>query len=282
MIAGPNGSGKSTVTQGLAQSEKFPAQYINADDIARVELKSVADPLTRNRQAAELAEERRKTALDSGEPFAFETVLSTPGKLALFDEARDKGFSVDLIFITTANAAINAERVGFRVAKGGHPVPADKIAERYERAMQLLPSAIQKADTAEVYDNSSSERGPLLVAIKNGDQLDYDDTGLPWVTERLAKAFEDRAESRQVLANLVPGEIINDAHVGNSKLYHGVIIGVTDKHALQKAVGGKLVLHDLALCSPALSLKTGETATVSYDFGADGKHTKLQTKGRSL
>jgi predicted ABC-type ATPase len=282
VIAGPNGSGKSTVTQGLALSEKFPAQYINADDIAKFELKAVADPLARNRQAAELAEQRRKAALESGAPFAFETVLSTPGKLALFDEARDKGFSVDLIFITTANAAINTERVGFRVAKGGHPVPADKIAERYERAMQLLPSAIQKADTAEVYDNSSSERGPLLVAMKNGDHLDYDDAGLPWVTERLAKAFEDRAESRQKLADLVPGETVKEAHVGHSNCYRGVVLGVTEKHALQRTDDNTLVLHDLALCKPGMSLRIGQTTAISYDFGADGKHATLQRKGRSI
>nr|GFD23193.1 hypothetical protein [Tanacetum cinerariifolium] len=151
-----------------------------------------------------------------------------------------------------------------------------------ERAMQLLPSAIQKADTAEVYDNSSSERGPVLVALKNGDHLDYDDAGLPWVTERLATVFEDRAASRQTLANLVPGEVIIDAHVGNSNMYSGLVVGITEKHALQRIGDNTLVLHDLALCAPELSLKTGQTATVSYDFGADGKHAKLQRKGRSL
>ena len=33
-----------------------------------------------------------KDALDKGQPFAFETVMSTPGKLALLQEAKGKGF----------------------------------------------------------------------------------------------------------------------------------------------------------------------------------------------
>lgn len=179
VIAGPNGAGKSTITEGLRVAEPFPAEYINVDDIAKSELRHIADPVARNHQADMMAEARRRGALDSGQPFAFETVLSTPGKLALFDIARDRGFSVNLLFITTADAAINLERVRIRVAKGGHPVPADKIAERYERAMRLLPSAIQRSDYAAIFDNSSNERKLKLIAIKRGQRLDYDDVAMP-------------------------------------------------------------------------------------------------------
>lgn len=282
VIAGPNGSGKSTVTEGLRLADQFPAEYINADDIAKNELQDIADPVARNRQAATMAEERRKAALDSGEPFAFETVLSTPGKLALFDEARDKGFSVNLVFITTADAAINLERVQIRVAKGGHPVPADKIAERYERAMQLLPSAIQKSDYAEVYDNSSDERGPKLIAMKQGQHLDYDDTGMPWVTERLAKQFEARAASRADMVKLAAGESIQEAHIGPGKSYRGLIVGVTEHHALQRLADNSLVLHDRALCPPGQQLNVGQALSISYQFGPDGKHVKQSMGGPKI
>ena len=282
VIAGPNGSGKSTVTEGIRLEDQFPAEYINADDISKNELQGIADPVDRNRQAATLAEERRKAALEAGEPFAFETVLSTPGKLALFDEARDKGFSVNLLFVTTADASINLERVQIRVAKGGHPVPADKIAERYERAMQLLPSAIQKSDYAEVYDNSSNEHGPKLIAMKQGQHLEYDDTDMPWVTERLAKTFEARAASRAELAELAGGESIKEAHIGNGKSYRGQIIGVTEHHALQRLTDNSLVLHDRALCPPGQQLKVGQALSISYQFGADGKHPKHKNSGPKI
>ncbi len=282
VIAGPNGSGKSTVTEGLRLADQFPAEYINADDIVKNELQGIADPVARNRQGAVLAEERRKAALSAGEPFAFETVLSTPGKLALFDEARDKGFSVNLLFITTADAKINLERVQIRVAKGGHPVPAEKVAERYERAMQLLPSAIQKSDYAEVYDNSSDEHGPKLIAMKQGKHLDYDDTGMPWVTERLAKPFEARAASHAELVKLAAGANIQEAHIGQGKSYRGLVIGVTEHHALQRLTDNSLVLHDRALCPPGQHLKVGQALSISYQFGADGKHAKQSMGGPSV
>ena len=269
VIAGPNGAGKSTITEGLRVAEPFPAEYINADDIAKSELRHIADPVARNHQAAMMAEARRRGALDSGQPFAFETVLSTPGKLALFDAARDRGFSVNLLFITTADAAINLERVQIRVAKGGHPVPADKIAERYERAMRLLPSAIQRSDYAAIFDNSSNERKPKLVAIKRGQRLDYDDVA---VTARLVRQFGARAAARTALMKIVAGEEIKEAHTGGGKNYRGLIVGVTGHYALQRLADHSLVLHDRALCPLEQQFKIGQVYSISYQFGADGKH----------
>ena len=271
-IAGPNGAGKSTITEGLRVAEPFPAEYINADDIGKSELRHIADPVARNHQAAMMAEARRWGALDSGQPFAFETVLSTPGKLALFDAARDRGFSVNLLFITTADAAINLERVRIRVAKGGHPVPADKIAERYERAMRLLPSAIQRSDYAEIFDNSSNERKPKLVAIKRGQRLDYDDVAMPWVTARLVRQFEARAAARTALMKIAAGEEIKEAHTGGGKNYRGLIVGVTGHYALQRLADHSLALHDRALCPLGQQFKIGQVCSISYQFGADGKH----------
>ncbi|MEO9227809.1 MAG: zeta toxin family protein [Devosia sp.] len=129
VFAGPNGFGKSTVIDGLKQAEAFPTLYINADDTSRVELSDIADPLARNLKAAQLAGSRRRAAIEDGKSFAFETVMSTPGKLALLDKAKANGFTVDLIFVTTETAAINVMRVENRVAKGGHSVDPEKIRE---------------------------------------------------------------------------------------------------------------------------------------------------------
>src|SRR5471030_298863 len=165
VVAGPNGSGKSTVTEALRNDSKFPPFYINADDISRDELSYIPDVHDRNILAAQLAETRRKQALSNHETFAFETVMSTPGKIALFEEALYQGYTVDLIFITTKNYNINVVRVENRVAQGGHDVDPLKIKERYDRTMKLLPSAAEKCSSLEVYDNSGLS--PLLIATKN-------------------------------------------------------------------------------------------------------------------
>lgn len=283
VLAGPNGSGKSTVTDALKISEKFPDVYINADDISRIEFVHIPDPVKRNIEAANLAERRRRDALMSGQPFAFETVMSTPGKLALFDEARTKGYNVDLIFVTTEDVAINLVRVENRVAKGGHSVVPEKIAERYKRVMHLLPCAIAKSDMAEIYDNSFTGHGPILVARKYNHQIEFIDAQPTWVKEYLVKPIQQRCASRERLSaellSLYPNAQIRDADIGHGKCYSGLIVGMTNVHVLQRIsdVDDSFVLHDKILCAP-MAYEIGKAMVISYAFGADGKHKILIKK----
>ena len=54
-------------------------------------------------------------------------------------------------------------RVRLWVQAGGHSVPEHKIVERYRRMWPLVAAAMQRADLATVYDNSSRS-GPRIVA----------------------------------------------------------------------------------------------------------------------
>jgi predicted ABC-type ATPase len=294
VLAGPNGSGKSTVTNGLRESEFFPKHYINADDIAKSLESSISDVNMRNLKAANLAEQGRKEAVTGDKPFAFETVMSTPAKMGLFDEARRNGFQVDMVFVTTESPLINVARVEDRVAKGGHDVPAEKIVERYGRAMDLLPAALQKADNAQVYDNSYHGVKPMLVAQKIDGVLSFPDLVKPdnmlqkdfermqqWAREKIREPLEQHEKSRDGLAAMikgVDGATVAHADVTNGTSYTGRVIGVTEQHVLQHIDGGKqFVLHDRALASPALAAIKGpteESITTAYNFGPDGKHAK--------
>ncbi|RDZ28124.1 zeta toxin family protein [Lysobacter silvisoli] len=291
VLAGPNGSGKSTITKGLRESAEFPKNYINADDIAVTLKERYPDENVRNLHAANMAEDQRKAAVNGDKPFAFETVMSTPGKLALFDEARGKGFGVDLVFVTTESAQINKLRVENRAALGGHSVDGAKIVERYERAMGLLPAAVEKSDTARIYDNTGAK--PMLVAQKHPDgSMSYPqgkDTP-EWVVERLQKPLEARAASREALAaqaeQLKPGSsaIMVDADIGGGAKYKGLVAQTTGQHVMQfvpdHPVSHKpqLVLHDRSVAPTGdyAALTTpqnrGAQVEIGYAFGADGKH----------
>src|SRR5260363_187615 len=84
IFAGPNGSGKSTITEAIVNIPgQFSGEYINADDIARLLQDPISDDHRRNIKAAQIAQERRLQALHEGRDFAFETVMSTPEKVAL-------------------------------------------------------------------------------------------------------------------------------------------------------------------------------------------------------
>lgn len=167
IFAGPNGSGKSTLKR---QSATFPydlGQYINADDIAtELYLRALSSDGTVVRESYERpafweAERRREQAVTSGATFSFETVFSHPSKLDLIRQAKATGYVVRLLFVSTSSPLINLRRVKKRIAEGGHPVPLNKIVNRYYRAMSHLGPACQLVDEGMVFDNS----GPKLRVV---------------------------------------------------------------------------------------------------------------------
>lgn len=169
IFAGPNGSGKSSIINIYLSQENIPSLYINADDITRrkvgqMGLTSIDETQLRiiNIEAANEADLLRKEAIKAGKSFSTETVMSTPAKIDLMREAKVNGFLVHLVYVLTQDPLININRVDDRVFKGGHSVPPSKIAERYEKALGLLPEAIHVADTVTVYNNSFEKPVILL------------------------------------------------------------------------------------------------------------------------
>ena len=90
--------------------------------------------------------------------FTFETVMSSPDKVAFLQKAQQAGYRTYLYFVATEDADINVSRVKYRVQVGGHPVADDKIRSRYVRSLELLPQAVVHADRAYIFDNSGTER----------------------------------------------------------------------------------------------------------------------------
>jgi predicted ABC-type ATPase len=92
--------------------------------------------------ASVLADFLRRKLLAASTSFAFETVMSEPGKVALLKEAQELGFRTYLYYLATEDPEINAWRVEMRVAEGGHSVPREKIISRYYRSLGLVRAAI--------------------------------------------------------------------------------------------------------------------------------------------
>jgi predicted ABC-type ATPase len=85
----------------------------------------------------------RQKLMEKRESFSFETVMSSPDKVALMEKARTLGYRTYLYFIATEDPQINIARVKSRVHLGGHDVPVDKIVSRYARSLNLLLPAIR-------------------------------------------------------------------------------------------------------------------------------------------
>jgi len=175
VIAGPNGSGKSTLTNQLVSGGINFGEYFNADDIAR---EMSGSPQGIAAAAQQVVREQRAAALRDRRSHCFETVMSHHSHIDYMLEARDAGFETRLFFVATEDPSINLDRVRNRVLHGGHPVPAERVIERYHRCLAHLPDAIRAASESVIYDNSSARRSLRPLAIVNSDSEAHDSHSL--------------------------------------------------------------------------------------------------------
>ena len=132
-----------------------------------------------------MAEFLRHYLLRSNQTLTFETVMSHPSKLEFLREARQLGYRVYLYFVATNDPLVNIARVKARVAKGGHPVSAEKIIERYYRTLALLRPALKLTDRAYIFDNSGTAT-QLVAEITGGREIEFQTLDVPlWVGQAL-------------------------------------------------------------------------------------------------
>lgn len=175
VFAGPNGSGKSSITGFLQPS----GLYVNADDIQRANSCS-------SLEAAQIAEKMRYDAINSGSDLTFETVLSTDRNIKLLEYAKSKGYFIKCFYVLTDSSAVNINRVAAHVLSGGHDVPKEKIINRYDRCMSLVPELIRICDIINVYDNTVM---PIRIFSKKKNS--YRVWSSPyWSMERILKLTE--------------------------------------------------------------------------------------------
>ena len=211
IFAGPNGSGKSSV---VGNPEILPIKipdeslYINADYYAKSnqDILNMPEGDARNEAAWNGTNVWRTKALHAGySAVSWETVFSHPSRLDVIREAKELGYTVVLIYVTTINPEINIERVRIRAERGGHTVPDEKVISRYYRSVGMLPEMISLADEVLVYDNSISLCTPLLVFGKIADEcmvLNRDLQGkelATWVYSNITLPLEDNGTACLIL-----------------------------------------------------------------------------------
>lgn len=144
-ICGPNGAGKSTYTRTIATMENL--LVIDPDRLAADGLSPIA--------AGKVAVKMARLFLENGISFARESTLTSQFDFTLMRYAKEKGYSVELIYIKLDSSDLAWARVASRVARGGHSVPYEDVVRRYTRSIKNLPKALALADKATVLDNST-------------------------------------------------------------------------------------------------------------------------------
>jgi len=127
----------------------------------------------------------RQELLKQKVSFTLETVMSSPDKVRLLQQAQQLGYRTYLYFIATDDPSINISRVRNRVRRGGHAVPEDKIVQRYHRSLDLLIDAIRYSNRSYVFDNSGHDQERTWLAeITDGVSLEIKVDQLPaWFTK---------------------------------------------------------------------------------------------------
>jgi len=124
----------------------------------------------------------RQKLLAQRSSFTFETVMSHPSKIDVLAQAQRASYRTYLYYVATDDPAINISRVQNRVKLGGHPVPEDKIRQRYFRSLDLLVEAIKHTNRAYIFDNSGNNRDgkqTWLAEITDGSRLELKTNQVP-------------------------------------------------------------------------------------------------------
>lgn len=156
IIAGPNGAGKTTFALTYLREAIRCDHFINADLIA-----AGLSPLVPAKEAIAAGRiflEEIERVTTRRESFAFETTLSGRSYLRLIARLKAACWTVNLVYLWLPSIEHCQQRVRERVLSGGHDIPADVIARRYSRSVQLLLAEYSRiCDKTSCWDNSGDE-----------------------------------------------------------------------------------------------------------------------------
>jgi predicted ABC-type ATPase len=161
IISGCNGAGKTTASFTILPELLQVKEFVNADEIARGI--SPFQPEKVSLEAGKIMLRRLQELLSLHEDFAFETTLSTRSFVGFIKQAKEQGYSVNLIYYWLDTVELAFARVKTRVTEGGHNIPTDTIIRRYYAGLKnFLNLYRDKVDYWMLIDNSGAE--PELIA----------------------------------------------------------------------------------------------------------------------
>ena len=167
IISGCNGAGKTTASYTVLPEILDCKEFVNADEIARG--LSPFNPESVAIEAGRLMLKRIDELLEKGETFSIETTLATKSYINLVRRAKEKGYTVRLLFFWLNSPELALLRIAERVAKGGHNIPEPIVRRRYIAGINnLFRLFMNEVDYWVIYDNSEYP----AVLIANGGKND--------------------------------------------------------------------------------------------------------------
>lgn len=164
ILSGCNGAGKTTASYTMLPEILDCSEFVNSDEFAKY--LSPFDPSTASVSASRYMLMRIQYLLDHGIDFSIETTLATRSLVNTIRQAREKGYTVTLIFLWVQTPEIAIKRVRDRVEHGGHNIPDDVLRRRYRYGINYLFNTYMPiSDRWIIADNTNS---PFTVVAEGG------------------------------------------------------------------------------------------------------------------
>lgn len=182
IIGGVNGVGKSSLYLSLNLSRRDLGILIDAYRIAA--------KLGGNKaQGGKEAVKRIFECLDNDISFTQETTLSGAKTLKTVKSARARGYYVRLYYVAVNELSECLSRIENRVRKGGHDIPRDDVARRFNKRFEDVLRVLPYCDEAHFIDN---ENGFIEVGnYKNGEIITFGENVPEWIRE-LGRKYDYR------------------------------------------------------------------------------------------
>ena len=167
IIAGCNGAGKTTASFTILPEIIECKEFVNADEIAKG--LSPFQPEKVAFESGRIMLKRITELLFDNQSFAFETTLSTKSYKSKIIEAKEKGYTLTLLFFWLQNVELAKARVKMRVSEGGHNIEPEIIERRYFRGIKnLFKIYLPIVDGAIIFDNSNGKHELLAEKTVDG------------------------------------------------------------------------------------------------------------------
>lgn len=155
VAAGTNGAGKSVIA-GEFLAARAEGAHFNPDLAAKAIV--AKDSLTleeANARAWNVGFELLNRSIEHNEDFSFETTLGGNSITQALMRAAASGLDVFVLYVGLDSPDRHIARVNARVMRGGHPIAADRIRERYPKSLANLIKLLACASEVRIYDNSA-------------------------------------------------------------------------------------------------------------------------------
>ena len=174
IIGGVNGVGKSSFTGVLKEQTTDLGVIIDVDKIT-AELGG--DLLIGGKASINKIDDCIAKRIS----FTQETTLSGLRIENTAKKVKDLGYHVRLFYVGLDTVEESLERIKNRVKRGGHDIPNDNVAKRFQGRWEAVSKVLPYCDEAEFYDN---DNGFVKVAeYRNGEFRQIGKNTCTWVDE---------------------------------------------------------------------------------------------------